>query len=390
MTCAAVIVAAGSGSRMGMSIPKQYAMLAGLPVLVRAIRPFLLHSAIDRIVVVAPPDRLDETASLLAAYDCVGPRVACIPGGQRRQDSVLAGLKAVPATDEIVLIHDGARPLLTKALIDRCIEAARQDGAAIAAIPEYDTLKRQDEHQRIAATVSREGLWRVQTPQAARLSLLLDAFAQYGQADVTDEAALLEMAGIPVALVEGERTNIKITRPEDLTLIETLLSAKSKTQMKIKTGLGQDSHKFEIADRKKNLILGGVIFEGWTPLEGNSDADVVLHAITNSISSITGVNIIGKVSDHMCKEMNITDSKEYLKEALKHFKDYTINHVSISIECMTPLISPKIEEMKLSLSRILKINSEDIGITATSGEYMTAFGRGEGIQVLSIVTATRK
>jgi 2-C-methyl-D-erythritol 2,4-cyclodiphosphate synthase len=160
--------------------------------------------------------------------------------------------------------------------------------------------------------------------------------------------------------------------------------------MKVKVGLGQDSHVFDLKNENKKLILGGVIFPDDSPLKGNSDADVVLHAITNSISSITNINILGKVSDDMCKNMGIVDSKEYVKEALKSFGKYDINHVSISIECKTPKISPKIDEMRQSISQILSIDAEDIGITATSGEEMTAFGRGEGIQVLSIVSATCK
>jgi 2-C-methyl-D-erythritol 2,4-cyclodiphosphate synthase len=157
--------------------------------------------------------------------------------------------------------------------------------------------------------------------------------------------------------------------------------------MKVKIGLGQDSHKFDFGNKEKQLVLAGVIFDDEVPLKGNSDADVVLHAITNSISSITGRNIIGKISDRMCKKEGITDSREYLKEALKYFNNYKISHVSISIECKQPKISPKIDEMKKSISELLNIDAIDVGITATTGEDLTAFGKGEGIQVLSIVTA---
>lgn len=173
---------------------------------------------------------------------------------------------------------------------------------------------------------------------------------------------------------------------------DTVLNQKysKKEKMKIKTGLGQDSHKFDLENQEKVLVLAGVIFNDETPLKGNSDADVVLHAVTNSISSITGKNIIGKVSDDMCKNQGITDSREYLKEALKYFIDYKIHHVSISIECEYPKITPKMEEMKKSLSELLSIDPSDIGITATTGEGLTAFGRGEGIQVFSLITATRE
>ncbi|OUD13834.1 2-C-methyl-D-erythritol 2,4-cyclodiphosphate synthase [Thioflexithrix psekupsensis] len=156
--------------------------------------------------------------------------------------------------------------------------------------------------------------------------------------------------------------------------------------MRIKTAIGQDSHGFEYADGDKPLVLGGVIFERERGLEGNSDADVMLHALTNAISGITGVNILGKISDDLCQQ-GMTDSRVYLAEALKYLNGWQICHASFSIECAQPKISPKIPELKASLSQLLQLTVDDIGITATSGEDLTAFGRGEGIQVFCIVTA---
>ncbi len=156
--------------------------------------------------------------------------------------------------------------------------------------------------------------------------------------------------------------------------------------MTIKTGLGQDSHAFE--NSNKELILGGVKFEFDKALKGNSDADVVLHSITNSISSITGNNILGKIADQMCSD-GIVDSSEYLKLALADLKDYKIEHLAISIECLLPKISPNIAEMKKTIANILQISSDDVGITATTGEGLTAFGRGEGIQAISILTVSK-
>jgi len=160
--------------------------------------------------------------------------------------------------------------------------------------------------------------------------------------------------------------------------------------MKVKTGLGQDSHRFDFDNKNKKLILGGVIFEGAPPLKGNSDADVVLHAVINAVSGITGVNILGTVADKLCAEYNITDSRGYLQESLKYLDGWKICHLSCSIECQKPKISPKINEMKASLANLLKLTVQDIGITATTGEELTAFGRGEGIQVLCIITAVNE
>ncbi|MCX7710028.1 MAG: 2-C-methyl-D-erythritol 2,4-cyclodiphosphate synthase [Clostridia bacterium] len=155
----------------------------------------------------------------------------------------------------------------------------------------------------------------------------------------------------------------------------------------MKVGIGQDSHKFDFKDKVKKLVLGGVVFEGHAPLDGNSDADVVLHSITNAISGVTCVNILGSISDEMCLKKGIKDSREYLKEALKYMDDQSkIVHVSISIECSTPKITPKIPAMRTSISQLLGVPENCIGITATTGEGLTAFGQGKGIQAFSCIT----
>lgn len=152
----------------------------------------------------------------------------------------------------------------------------------------------------------------------------------------------------------------------------------------MKVAIGQDSHKFDFESKTRKLILGGIIFEDSTPLAGNSDADVVLHSITNAVSGITCKNILGKIADDMCKS-GITDSEEYLKEALKYLNEKIV-HLSISIECKTPKISPKIEEMRNNIARILNITPSQVGITATTGEGLTEFGKGNGISCFSIIT----
>ena len=156
----------------------------------------------------------------------------------------------------------------------------------------------------------------------------------------------------------------------------------------MKVAIGQDSHRFDFGNTEKKLVLGGVVFEGEPPLEGNSDADVILHSITNAVSGVTCVNILGAISDELCLEQGITDSSVYLREALKYLNDLRIIHLSISIECLHPKITPKIGEIRRSLSKLLDIPENCIGITATTGEGLTSFGQGLGIQVLSIITVT--
>lgn len=152
----------------------------------------------------------------------------------------------------------------------------------------------------------------------------------------------------------------------------------------MKVAIGQDSHRFDFDNKDKKLVLGGIIFEEENGLLGNSDADVVLHAITNAVSGITCKNILGKISDDMCKS-GIKNSEEYLKEALKYLENKIV-HVSVSIECQVPKISPKIEEMRKNIARILEIDKNAVGITATSGEGLTEFGKGNGISVFSCIT----
>lgn len=153
----------------------------------------------------------------------------------------------------------------------------------------------------------------------------------------------------------------------------------------MRVGIGQDSHRFDFEDKSKKLILGGVVFENYPPLSGNSDADVILHSITNAISGVTTINILGEVSDDMCLNKGITDSKSYLKEALKSLNGRIV-HLSISIECKTPHISSKIPEIRKSIANLLSLKEDSIGITATSGEGLTDFGKGHGIQVFSCIT----
>ena len=156
----------------------------------------------------------------------------------------------------------------------------------------------------------------------------------------------------------------------------------------MKVAIGQDSHRFDFENTEKKLVLGGVVFEGEPPLEGNSDADVILHSVTNAVSGVTCVNILGGISDELCLEQGITDSSVYLREALEYLNDLRIIHLSISIEGLRPKITPKIDEIRRNLSKLLDIPENCIGITATTGEGLTSFGQGLGIQVLSIITVT--
>jgi 2-C-methyl-D-erythritol 4-phosphate cytidylyltransferase len=215
----AVIVAAGSSRRMG-GTDKLLAPLGGRPVLAHSIAAFAGHPLIHQVVVVSSAANLDAVRALVAE---LAPHASVVAGGARRRDSVRAGLEAL-IDCEYVVVHDAARPLVTAAMIDAALEGAHETGAALCAVPVTDTVKRSDPSGRVSSTVTREGLWLAQTPQAFRAELLLRAHRTI-ELDATDDAALIELLGEPVKLVMGSKRNIKITLPEDLALARALVAA---------------------------------------------------------------------------------------------------------------------------------------------------------------------
>jgi 2-C-methyl-D-erythritol 4-phosphate cytidylyltransferase len=217
-----VVVAAGQGTRLGGDIPKQFLPVSGVPVLLRAIRPFASHPDVARVVVVLAPAHAERPPEFLAPL--AGSGLTIVAGGRERSDSVLAGLRALPSDCEIVLVHDGARPFVERRVIDAVIAHARTGDGAVAAVPVSDTLKRQatDDPTRVSGTVSRDGLWRAQTPQGFPRRLLEQAYTSVRQAAATDDAALVEACGAVVRLVPDSSRNLKITTREDLALAEAL------------------------------------------------------------------------------------------------------------------------------------------------------------------------
>jgi 2-C-methyl-D-erythritol 4-phosphate cytidylyltransferase len=220
-----VVVAAGQGSRLGGEVPKQFLPVGGVPMLLRAIRPFASHPEVARVVVVLAPAHAERPPEFLAPL--AGSGLSIVAGGRERSDSVAAGLRALPSDCEIVLIHDGARPFVERRVIDAVIAHARTGDGAVAAVPVSDTLKQQaaDDPTRVRGTVSRDGLWRAQTPQGFPRQLLEQAYAGARQASATDDASLVEACGATVRLVPDSSRNLKITTREDLALAEALAAA---------------------------------------------------------------------------------------------------------------------------------------------------------------------
>lgn len=220
-----VVVAAGQGSRLGGEVPKQFLPVAGVPVLLRALRPFASHPDVARVVVVLAPDQAERPPAFLAPL--IGSGLTIVAGGRERSDSVAAGLRALPSDCGIVLVHDGARPFVERGVIDAVIGHARAGDGAVAAVPVSDTLKAQEptDPTRVSRTIPRDGLWRAQTPQGFPRRLLEQAYARERPAGATDDASLVEACGAVVRLVPDSSRNLKITTREDFALAEALAAA---------------------------------------------------------------------------------------------------------------------------------------------------------------------
>ncbi len=373
----AVVLAAGSSQRYGKR-DKLYEPLNGVPLLCRSVETLLDYPAVDGVILVVREDRLEDCRSLFAGKK----RLEIISGGNTRCASALLGIRR--ADCHLVLTHDGARPFLTGEVITRCLEAALETGGAAAGLPAVDTVKVCDESRNVLYTTPRRETWLIQSPQAFWRPRLLEAYAKVDPEDasLTDDCMVMERAGFPVRVVPGDPDNFKITGPGDYRRALNLCGCGSG---RARTGIGQDSHRFEEAGSNKPLILGGVLFPEHRGLAANSDGDVVLHALCNAISGITCENVLGARADAICSAGQ-KDSSAYVREAMRYLHG-RLTHLSFTIECRSPIISPRIPEMRKAIGGLTGLPEDEVGITATSGEGLTDFGRGEGISVFCIATA---
>ncbi|MGE0628689.1 MAG: bifunctional 2-C-methyl-D-erythritol 4-phosphate cytidylyltransferase/2-C-methyl-D-erythritol 2,4-cyclodiphosphate synthase [Hyphomicrobiaceae bacterium] len=385
MTAAALIVAAGRGTRASTdgSPVKQYAALGGKPVLAHSIERLAANPLIDRIQCVIHPDdaALYQTAVEAASRKLLLP----VNGGATRQASVLAGLRALSAAPpDHVLIHDAARPLLASDVVDRIISALSEVSAAIAGQPLADTLKRASPDGRVEATVSRNGLWRAQTPQGFSFPKILAAHekaAAAGLADFTDDAAVAEWAGMEVRMVAGSPDNLKITTAEDLAMAEALLG-RAGAGLETRNGTGFDVHRLVEGD---GLWLCGLKIPHTHRLEGHSDADVALHAVTDALLGAIGAGDIGQHFPPTDARWKNAASHTFLAHAaaLLAQRGGRIVNVDVTILAEAPKIAPHREAMCRRVAEILGIDTVRVSVKATTTEGLGFTGRREGIAAIA-------
>ncbi len=368
--CGAVIVAAGSASRMG-GIDKVMAPLGGEPMVVRTVRQFQNCDAIKEIVIVTREDLIVPIMDLCHDFDKVK---AVVAGGKTRDESVSLGLNTLSAKVKLVAVQDAARPFASWQLIDRVVRAANTYGAAAPAIPVKDTVK-VVQGGIVKETPDRSTLQAVQTPQVFDFDLLRGALKQ-AKADgaaITDDCSAVERLGMSVKIVEGDERNIKITTPLDLKIAELFLQEES-----MRIGHGYDVHKLVSG---RDLILGGVKIDHERGLLGHSDADVLLHAVADALLGAAGLGDIGKHFPDTDPQYQGADSMELLRIVGEKVKaaGYRVGNIDVTMIAQRPKLRPAIHMMELNIARVLDLDPGQVNVKATTEEHLGFTGKEEGM-----------
>jgi 2-C-methyl-D-erythritol 4-phosphate cytidylyltransferase / 2-C-methyl-D-erythritol 2,4-cyclodiphosphate synthase len=383
----AIIAAGGRGARLGADRPKQLLEIGGVPILRRSVEAFLRHPGIADLVVALPADVLADPPGYLRSMD---KPVTLVAGGLRRQDSVALAFARVPAATSVVLVHDAARPFVDAGLISRTIEAAAAHGAALAAVPVADTVKRATADGRVLETVPRDGLFLAQTPQGFRVEVLRAALADTDTGDATDEAALAERAGFPVTVVVGDARNIKITTGGDIALAEQFERAESvaASVSSSRIGTGYDLHRLV---EGRPLILGGVTIPYDRGLLGHSDADIVCHAVTDAILGAAALGDIGRLFPDTDPAWKGADSVKLLARAraLVAADGWGVTNVDVTVIAQRPKLLPFVEQIRTNLATALGCDVGQVSVKGKTNEGMDATGAGEAMAAHAVALLSR-
>ena len=379
MFVSAIIAAGGRGQRFGGPVPKQLLIIGGQSALERSVALFLAHPQIDELIVALPAELVSEPPPYLRA---AAKPIRIVAGGARRQDSVQNAVMAVADEADLVVIHDAARPFATPALISRTIAAAMESGAALAAMPARDTVKRATGTLMpfVSETLPRGAVYLAQTPQAFTRRVLRDALALgCDGADATDEATLAERAGHPVRLVEGEQTNIKLTTPDDLLVVDAIARAReTDPARRVRVGTGYDLHRLV---EGRPLVLGGITVPFERGALGHSDADVVCHSATDAILGAASIGDIGRHFPDTDSQWKDASSIDLLRRAvaLVSRAGYDVVNVDVTVVLERPKIRGYVDAMRQTVADAIGITTDQVSIKGKTNEGVDAVGRGEAI-----------
>ena len=381
-----IIVAAGSGTRLGADTPKQYREIFGRTILRHTLDVFMTMDTLQQICVVINP----EHKALFDAATSGMDNIKFCHGGEDRKDSVYNGIKFLSylKSEDLILIHDAARPFVQEAEIHALLNTMKNHKAASLAYPVVDSLSYCDKDNIPTNRIPRENLWNIQTPQAFHYGTLKQAHEQCDESkNYTDDTSLVSALNIPVKFIKSSKNNFKITLAEDLTLAEHILSTKLSTD--IRTGLGYDVHAFD--DEAKDIThtrLCGVDIPHNLKLKGHSDADVGLHALTDAILGAIGEGDIGLHFPPSNMDFKNMDSAVFLEHAMKLLRDKggALNNADITLICERPKIGAYRKQIVVRLAEILDVSPKRINVKATTSEKLGFTGREEGIAAQAAVS----
>jgi len=388
-TADAIVVAAGSSARMG-GLDKLAAQIGGRPLLAWTLDALAGSMSVARIVVVTTVAKVPEIAGAAWLPDRVA---AVVAGGARRQDSVAAGVEALadgPGSG-VILVHDGARPLVSADLVDAVARAAAIHGAAIPVMPVVDTLKRVEDG-RVAGTVERSGLAAAQTPQGVRRDVLAAAYAAFppaGPETWTDEAALLEACRIPVHALPGESANLKVTLPVDLRRVEAALAdagriaAPFHAVSALRVGIGEDGHPFGPGSP---LALGGITIDAAPRLHGHSDGDVALHAVCDALLGAAGLGDLGRIFPPGPSTPAGIASRELVAECVRRVRAAGLAPLSVDVTIIgaRPRLAARLPEMRDAIAGLLELPGDRVNVKASTGNLAGWEGAGRGISARAV------